>query len=303
LALVATVVAGAGYMAWDWLNVPTVEVPNVVGLNYMAAQNLLREQGLMAEQVATVFHDQVPANHVVEQIPPAFSMVKKGRSIKLVVSQGQASVIVPDLRGLTQREANVQLLNLGLALGHIKYEHHPTFALDTVIEQNPRANTVVSTSTPFVDVVVSLGPEPRLIKVPDLTGQQVGQAQRSLEALSLRLGELSKEHSDQPEGTVLRQEPTAGAEVEPDTVVNLWYSAGPLTSGQTDRIVFKVPKDRGTVLVQVWVADGTGSREVHKGTYRGDDEIELWIKWFGAQARVVVFVDGLPLYEVTLPQS
>jgi hypothetical protein len=62
------------------------------------------------------YSGDIPANHIISQDPPAGSEVKKGRSVRIVISRGPASVQVPNLKGLSLDQAETLL---------VKYHAHP----------------------------------------------------------------------------------------------------------------------------------------------------------------------------------
>ena len=76
-----------------------------------------------------------------------------------------------------------------------------------------------------VDLVVSLGAE--LITVPDVGGLLQAEAEDVIGIGGLMVGTIDFESSDQvPAGTVIRQDPPAGTEVEAGTKINLVISSG-----------------------------------------------------------------------------
>ncbi|MDR7543317.1 MAG: PASTA domain-containing protein [Armatimonadota bacterium] len=97
------------------------------------------------------------------------------------------------------------------------------------------ANVVISQDQPpgkrlkqgrRVGVVVSLGVE--TVTVPDLAGRTVQEAQLALDDARLRVGALQDTYDDLARpGTVLRQDPAAGATVPADSPVTLVISRGP----------------------------------------------------------------------------
>ena len=70
-----------------------------------------------------------------------------------------------------------------------------------------------------MNLVVSSGPA--RVDVPPVTGSAEEQARGAVSAAGLETGEVTREYSQQPEGTVLSQEPAVGASVEEGTRVGL----------------------------------------------------------------------------------
>jgi beta-lactam-binding protein with PASTA domain/predicted Ser/Thr protein kinase len=64
------------------------------------------------------------------------------------------------------------------------------------------------------------------VTVPNLDGLTVEQAEASLSAFDLRLGAITPEVSERPNGTVIAQQPSAGESLEQGQAVNITISAG-----------------------------------------------------------------------------
>jgi beta-lactam-binding protein with PASTA domain/predicted Ser/Thr protein kinase len=64
------------------------------------------------------------------------------------------------------------------------------------------------------------------VTVPNLDGLTVEQAEASLNAFDLRLGAITPEVSERPNGTVIAQQPSAGESLEQGQAVNITISAG-----------------------------------------------------------------------------
>lgn len=143
-------------------------------------------------------------------------------------------VDVPTVLGMTPDGAATLLAAEGLTLGEQTTESTDQ-PEGTVIAQSPEAGTVVASDTP-VDVTVA-EPIP-LEAVPDLAGLTGDDAVAMLQGQGLVLGAVDdEESSDQPEGTVLHQEPGAGAEVPDGTSVNITLAVPPAIEQCTDEIM------------------------------------------------------------------
>ena len=64
------------------------------------------------------------------------------------------------------------------------------------------------------------------VNVPNLDGLTVEQAEQTLTQFELRLGAISPEVSDRPNGTIIAQQPSAGEMLEQGQAVNVTISAG-----------------------------------------------------------------------------
>ncbi len=69
-------------------------------------------------------------------------------------------------------------------------------------------------------------PAPQLVLVPGLTGDQLADAQRAIEAAGLKVGAVTRRAGSEAEGTVVGQTPASGANVERGGSVDLVVSSG-----------------------------------------------------------------------------
>ena len=131
------------------------------------------------------------------------------------------TVGVPALAGLTVERAEARLIDAGLVLGREDFETSDR-PKDTIIDQSPRDGERVDEGT-AVDVVISAGKEQ--VQVPDLIDyRSVVDARAALQDVGLLLGRVTEEDSDQPEETVLRQEPQPYENVDAGSAVDIWIS-------------------------------------------------------------------------------
>jgi serine/threonine-protein kinase len=139
--------------------------------------------------------------------------------------EGAGLVIVPDLTGLTEAQAQTRLEQAGLVLDDVSRRRTDQVPPGQVLEQNPPADRQVDEGSP-VDIVLSQAPKP--VTVPRLDGLSVDDAQAALESVGLTLGDQSEENSETvDEGLIISQSPAAGEQVPKDTPVDVVVSAGP----------------------------------------------------------------------------
>ena len=91
--------------------VQRIEVPDVVGSTAAAARRELRAAGLTVSTVTVVSEE--PAGTVIEQSPRAGTELREGGTVELTVSTGPAKVDVPDVTGLDQASAQLELERAG----------------------------------------------------------------------------------------------------------------------------------------------------------------------------------------------
>ena len=135
---------------------------------------------------------------------------------------GGAKIAVPDLSGMTQKEAEAALVDRGLVLGNTTLQPSEE-KKNTVISQNPPADTQVDDGT-TVDLTISSGPEK--VQVPTLIGLSRDAAIAEIQGAGLVVGEQKDQDSDSPADTVISSDPNEGTLVKVGTVVNLVISTG-----------------------------------------------------------------------------
>jgi PASTA domain len=138
--------------------IPSVAVPNVVGLTQVEATTAITGVGLTLGTVTAQSSATVGAGIVVSEIPSADAIVASNSGVNIVVSIGPASqVSVPTLVGLTQAGASSAITSAGLVVGTISTQSSSTVPAGSVISQSPTAGTGVPSGGP-VNLVVSSGP-------------------------------------------------------------------------------------------------------------------------------------------------
>jgi beta-lactam-binding protein with PASTA domain len=209
------------FLSARYLQTGEVRVPDVVGSNVQEASRALRALGF---EVSTYTDNAASAapERVTSQTPAADAVVRRGRGVALGVSvrQGQGEA-VPTLVGLTQEEATAALDELQTEVAQLGFRHAPQ-PEGVVLEQRPAAGSALGNAG--VALVVSLGPQPRRVALPRLTGLRVDVAQRRLEALGFRRIERVPTRLGPP--GVNAQTPKAGTPTEVSAPVTLYYTVG-----------------------------------------------------------------------------
>lgn len=229
--LVALVVMalGGGVLAWYNAQPKTSTVPELVGLEEGIALNQV--SGTFVGVVVEEASESIPVGVVIRTDPSAGAKLEHGKDLTLYVSSGPAPRVLPELTGLTKEQALDALTKLGLVMIEAEAEFSDTVPLDSVISWTvPDSPTLAAGDTvtkgTTLRVVLSLGPEPRV--VPDLTGTAIEVATTALEAETLLIAIGPEEFSDTiPIGRVVSQTPAAGTTVEFGTIVTVSLSKGP----------------------------------------------------------------------------
>lgn len=131
---------------------------------------------------------------------------------------------VPSLLGQTQQTAEKRLSDEGLGLKGVERVFSDTVERGSVVSSNPASGDRIR-GNGSVKLVVSRGPE--IVRVPDVVGRSLADARRALKKVGLVPGMVTREFSeDVARGEVIRTEPRAGTDRNPDTAVALVVSKG-----------------------------------------------------------------------------
>ena len=134
---------------------------------------------------------------------------------------------VPDCGGMTQAAAETAILGAGLVVGDVAQAYSSTVAAGLVASQDPAAGQRVDPGS-SVDLVVSKGPEPQSVDIPDVVGMTQTNAENAITWVGLTVGSVTQAYSDTVSaGMVISQDPAAGTEVDPASAVGIEVSMGP----------------------------------------------------------------------------
>ncbi|CAM5545501.1 MULTISPECIES: Stk1 family PASTA domain-containing Ser/Thr kinase [Streptomyces] len=131
---------------------------------------------------------------------------------------------VPSLLGQTQKTAEQRLSDEGLGLKGVDRVFSDTVERGSVVSSEPASGERIR-GNGAVKLVVSRGPE--IVRVPDVVGSSLADARRALKKVGLAPGMVTKEFSEGvARGEVIRTDPRAGTDRNPDTAVALVVSKG-----------------------------------------------------------------------------
>lgn len=135
---------------------------------------------------------------------------------------------VPALIGKTEKDARQQLRGAGLEVREVRKDFSETVRRGTVIDSDPGTHERIR-GNGSVTLIVSRGPE--IVRVPEVRGESLDDAERALRKVGLAPGVVTKAFSPEiPQGSVIRTDPAAGAGRSPDSAVAIVVSKGaPIT--------------------------------------------------------------------------
>ena len=157
--------------------------------------------------------DSVPNGNVIGTDPSAGSQVKRGQTVRLLVSSGPAIVEVPDVTGQSQGDATQTLTNASFKVA-VRQEISDDVDPGTVIDQQPAGNDHAAKFS-TVTITVAQG---SLITIPSVSGD-VGAAKTELQSLGLKV-KVHKRFGGLL-GQLVDMSPSPGTQVHRGDTVNL----------------------------------------------------------------------------------
>jgi beta-lactam-binding protein with PASTA domain len=171
----------------------------------------------------------IPAGSVVSQLPGDDAVLAAGSPVDLVISSGPAGatpIVVPDVVGLSQAAAEDAITNAGLNAS-VSTVASDTAPAGNVISQTP-AGGIEVTAGSVVSLVVSSGPAPVDVAVPDVIDVSQAAAESAITSAGLVVGNVTTSNSDTiVAGNVISQNPAGGTSVGEGSTVDLVVSSGP----------------------------------------------------------------------------
>ncbi|SDL37358.1 Stk1 family PASTA domain-containing Ser/Thr kinase [Halarsenatibacter silvermanii] len=227
LTISAVVLLGAAFLGYNFfMDVPVVEVPDLIGMEIEHAEEELSDRGLESEIGEDVNHPDIPADHVAEQDPEPGNEIRQLRPVIIYISSGTEKLKIPEVSGLSEREAEIELQNHGFEPGDISYEFSDTYEEGKVAGTVPEADSEKRKGEE-IEIIISMGPSPSQVRVPGLLGMEWRDAQEMLRNNNLRLGGVRRVESKRhPEGYIISQSLEVGKRVTAGRGVDVKISSG-----------------------------------------------------------------------------
>jgi beta-lactam-binding protein with PASTA domain len=165
-----------------------VTIPSFKGMTVTQATNKAASLGLNLSVDNHFYSVDVPAGHIVGQIPAPGTIVRRAWHVRLIESLGPQKIAVPDLEGLDQRVASIQIRRADLQIGTIAQMPWAYAPEGTVIAQNPAPGSA-SVARPYVSMLIATPAEntsPTFV-MPNLTGHSYAAAALAIQQVGLTL--------------------------------------------------------------------------------------------------------------------
>ena len=248
-----------------------ISVPSFLGKTGVQYERELEELGLNYK-VSGYVESDLEKNFVVDTYPKEGTIVKKGDTIKIVLSDGVELVDVPNIVNMTLDKARLVLQREGLTIGNIEERFSDVYERGVIMIQNPSQTSKISKNE-TISVVISRGSETELVVVPQFVGKDIVEAQNLavLNGINIKLKSVDTTNQENDKKIFYQSVPD-GIEIKPTVEIELSYynyvkkqfddDASP------DKDLDKEPDD----TVEDNVKDELTSNESNDETDEGDKE-------------------------------
>jgi eukaryotic-like serine/threonine-protein kinase len=223
-ALVLTYLVFAGIGMRVALKAREVVIPTLAGKTVNEATAILTEAGLnLKVEEGRRLDAKVPAGQIVMQDPAGGLRTRRDRSVKVWVSGGPRSMVVPALGGEQERTAQLRLQQEGLALSTVAEIRSADYPTGTIVGQFPAPKSTGSQ----VALLINRGEQRARYVMPDLIGVNGERAADLMRSRGFRATVVGDHpYPGVPPGIVLRQSPQAGFQIAPGEPISLEVSRG-----------------------------------------------------------------------------
>jgi beta-lactam-binding protein with PASTA domain len=205
---------------------------------------------------------------ILEQDPEAGTIVKAGRPVRLVVSQGVMINRVEKYVGKNIDEVRMDLQVIAAAGSPLLTLKEPLMydysseAAGTILRQKPEQGADIS-GPMSLEFVVSRGPEHVTVTVPQFTGLSLSSVLEQIGKMGIVFEFSVREiRGDEKGETVVQQSPQAGASVAANTVIDLTVTSPvQLKEGEVFKLfTYTMPKNPYPLPVRLEAVLPSGDR-------------------------------------------
>ena len=165
---------------------------------------------------------------IFQQDPLPGSKIKKGRNVyAIIVAVTPEKTLMPNLKGISLREAIGRLESSGLEVDHLDYApySYKNNVIDQYYQNQPIKEGTELVKGSRITLQVGIGNDKAKVKVPNLIGKPAAEAKRILNLTGLNMGKESSEDSDSIQYMCVRRMspgPSSGS-VDAGTYIDVWY--------------------------------------------------------------------------------
>jgi serine/threonine-protein kinase len=305
LIIILLVFAAAGYYSFNMIMTAFIHseeeivLPDVKGKSVAEAVNELSSMGLGLRKEGEEFNQTLAPGVVLRQSPPAGMNVRKGKVVKVTISQGGEMIYVPDLVGQTVRAADILLKSSSLMIGEISKKYSVTAGKGAVISQDPPAASSVEKDA-VINLVVSDGNPPEgVVLMPDWINKPASLAKEWAESLSLTVDIKTEINPSVLPDTVVKQSPAPDANLSKDNKIILYVSEPPKAKANQIIFNYNIPDTKGNKRVQLLLVDDKGEKIILNAVKKPSEKISVPVEPAG-QAVIRVYINKKFIEDISI---
>jgi len=197
-------------------------VPPLGGKTVAQASATLAAAGLnLRVEEARRSDTTLPAGQIVSQEPQSGATTRRERSVKVWLSAGPRSAVVPALLGESERAAEMRARQDGLQVTSVAEVRSGDYTADTIIAQTPQPRTAGAR----VSLLLNRRESSSTFVMPDLIGVNGDRAADLLRGRGFRVSVVGDHpYPGVPAGIVLRQSPQGGFQIGMSDPISLEVS-------------------------------------------------------------------------------
>ncbi len=211
-----------------------LSVPDFTGLTLEEVQLKAKKHKMRIEISDSVFNNNRPKGTVIEQNPLAGFKVKKNRRVFLTMNANNPEKVkMPNIVGVSHRQAEAVLKNAGLEIGRLI--HVPDIAVNNVLKQKYNGEEIkegeMVPKGSKIDLVLGMGLSNQKTQVPNLDHYSLERAKNRIMRSALNIGAVIYDESiidgtDSTEAKVWRQYPSFKENklIRLGSTVDLWLT-------------------------------------------------------------------------------
>lgn len=212
--------AGVALLGINFLVLPqiihqnkVVVTPDVRGLSVQGAESQLDPLSLQVEVLRQRSHPTIPEGLILDQVPAPEKGIRGGRTVKVITSSGPPAGSLPDLTGLSLRQAEITLQRENYRLGRVLRVRRQGVTEPVVDFQNPEPGLELYKGA-VIDLVVAEPAAADLLRMPDLRGTSLFHARQIINDAGFVLAPVVFERTDElAPNLILSQQPPVGQRI------------------------------------------------------------------------------------------
>lgn len=163
--------------------------PNFKGLTIEEAKAMIPKGTIDVIEIGKDFSN-LPQGEIFMQEPAENKIVKKGRTVRVWISEGENLFKVPDFYGQQLFEVRSLLEEKGIKIKEIS-RTDSNLAYNCIIATTPAKGSVVDMDE-GISLLVSSRASSKIVRVPDIIGYTLKEAEAKIKEESLFVGNITK---------------------------------------------------------------------------------------------------------------